>query len=202
MPFLLLPDDAALLSQVAEGDESAFRQLFDRYWDNIYGVAFSFTKSHANAEEIVQDVFLKIWLNREKLLTIERFDQYLFIVARNHIYNVMRKKIMEEPLSMWSLECIPETTNLPDDRVLVKDYERLVNKVVEQLPPQQRRIYTLSRQQGLSQEEIATLLQISRHTVKSHMNKALQVIRNSLRMHAEIETLSLLFAASVFFSSH
>jgi DNA-directed RNA polymerase specialized sigma24 family protein len=177
LPVFPLYDEATLLLKVANGDEISFRQLFEHYWDNIYGVALAYTKSTVIAEEMVQDVFLKIWLNREKLAMVEKFDGYLFTVARNHIFNELRKKVKEEPFIDSLLNYFQETSGSPE----------------KQLPPQQRIIYCLCRQDGLSQDEIATKLQISRHTVKSHMNKALKFIRNFLHLHFEIKNVLILY---------
>jgi RNA polymerase sigma-70 factor (ECF subfamily) len=85
-----------LLLEVAAGNESAFRKLFQVYWKKVYAVSLDFTKSEPLAEEIVQDVFLKIWLKREYLVSVLKFDDYLFTVARNHIYNTLRKKTAEQ----------------------------------------------------------------------------------------------------------
>src|SRR5262249_5656340 len=84
LPAMDTYNEISLLSAVAKGDESAFRQLFDQYWDNIYGVAFTFTKSPVIAEEMAQDVFVKIWLKRAELPQVKKFGDYLFIIARNH----------------------------------------------------------------------------------------------------------------------
>jgi RNA polymerase sigma-70 factor (ECF subfamily) len=186
-------DESALLAAVAIGDEAAFRTLFEQHWDNIYGVAFAFTKSPVIAEEMVQDIFVKIWLNRDRLPQIKKFDDYLFIIARNHILTLLRKKINEQPFSEHLLEYFQERGNNPEDQLMCRETERLVQKAIELLPPQQHTIYCLSREQGLTQEEIATQLNISIHTVKSHMNRALQFIRNYLHMHAEIEGFAILF---------
>jgi RNA polymerase sigma-70 factor (ECF subfamily) len=186
-------DEISLLSAIAKGDEAAFRQLFDQYWDNIYGVAFAFTKSPVIAEEMAQDVFVKIWLKREHLPQVKKFGDYLFIIARNHIFSELRKKILEQPFSDHLLNYFQETGNTPENRLLLRETEQLLQKAIEQLPPQQHLIYCLSRDQGLNQEEIAAKLDISKNTVKSHMSKALQFIRNYLQMHAEVEAFAILY---------
>ena len=193
MPVLEPYDEVTLLTAVAEGDESAFRRLFEQHWDNIYGVAVTFTKSPQIAEEMVQDVFLKIWLHREDLPLVKKFNDYLFIIARNHILSTLRKKIHEQPFTEHLLNFFQETGNTPEDQLLYRETEYLVQKAVEQLPPQQQLIYNLSRNQGLNQEEIAARLAISKHTVKSHMNKALQSIRNYLQTNAEVEAFAILY---------
>jgi RNA polymerase sigma-70 factor (ECF subfamily) len=181
LPF----DEKTLLSQVAEGDEKAFRILFDRYWDNIYGVAFAFTKSTMIAEELAEDIFLKIWTKKHLLNSIQKFDAYLFRVAKNHIFNELRKKIKEEPFTEHIINFFREIGDSPEQQMIYKDSQRLVNLAVGNLSSQQRLIYQLSREQGLSQDEIAEKLQISKNTVKSHMNKALQSIRHYLLQYSD-----------------
>jgi len=186
-------DEISLLSAIAKGDEIAFRQLFDRYWDNIYGVAFAFTKSPVIAEEMAQDVFVKIWLKRADLPQVKKFGDYLFIIARNHILSTLRKKILEQPFSDHLLNYFQEVSNTPENQLLLRETEHLLLKAIQQLPPQQHLVYCLSREQGLNQEEIAARLDISKNTVKSHMSKALQFIRNYLQMHAEIGAFAILY---------
>lgn len=193
MQVIPLYDEASLLTRMAEGDETAFRMIFDHYWDNVYGVALAFTKSAAIAEEMVQDVFLKIWLKRETLSGIGKFNGYLFMVARNHIFNELRKKVKEEEFTDHLFGYFLETAQTPDAPLLCKELEQLVEAAVDRLPPQQRTVFQMSRRQGLSQEEIAVSLDISRHTVKSHMNKALQAIRQYLQQHHEIELLLVIY---------
>ncbi|WP_158618283.1 RNA polymerase sigma factor [Chitinophaga lutea] len=193
MQVIPLYNETALLARVAEGDETAFRRVFDHYWDNVYGVALAFTKSAAIAEEMVQDVFLKIWLKREKLSGVEKFDGYLFMVARNHIFNELRRKVKEEEFTDHLFGYFLETAQTPDAPLLCKELEQMVETAVAGLPPQQRAVYQMSRRQGLSQEEIADSLNISRHTVKSHMNKALQAIRHYMQQRHETEILLVIY---------
>jgi RNA polymerase sigma-70 factor (ECF subfamily) len=182
-----------LLANIAKGDEAAFRTLFEQHWDNIYGVAFAFTKSPVISEEMVQDIFLKIWLKREQLPQLKNFSDYLFIIARNHIISLLRKKTNEQPFTDQLLNYFQQTGHTPEDLFVCRETEWLVQKAIEQLPPQQHTIYCLSREKGLNQEEIASQLHISIHTVKSHMNKALQFIRHYLHTHAEMEALVIVY---------
>lgn len=166
-----------LLRQVATGDEAAFRKLFYLHWDNVYSVAFTLTRSQVIAEEIVQDVFLKIWLKREQLTAVGNFDNYLFIIARNHIYNQLRKKAGAAPLPEQ------EEDHSPEQVLLLKETGQIVQEAVQQLPQQQRMVFELSRNEGLDHASIAHRLGVSRLTVKSHMNKALHAIRSHLSRH-------------------
>lgn len=163
-----------LITLVAEGDVTAFNTLFRLYWDTIYSVAFSLTKSKVIAEEIVQDVFLKVWLKREALTTVKNFDNYLFIIARNHIYNQLRSKAVQ------FTEAEVEVSETPEKQLYLKETLHIITEAVKQLPRQQRIIFELSRNEGLDHATIANRLKLSRLTVKTHMNKALHAIRTHL----------------------
>jgi len=181
-----------IIDSIASGNEAAFRTFFDYYWDNIYSVALAFTKSESLSEEIVQEVFVKVWLKKEQLTAVNDIEAWTFIIARNHILNVLQKKVKEEAF-LKNLEGYFSVINgSPEDLLFKKEAEEMVNSAVTQLPSQQQLIYRLSRIAGLSQEEIATKLNISKNTVKSHMNKAL----NSIRIYIESNSagISLIYA--------
>ncbi|MFT3932556.1 MAG: RNA polymerase sigma-70 factor [Chitinophagaceae bacterium] len=168
-----------LLKLVALGDEKAFRLLFNQYWDNIYAVAFRFIKSRVIAEEIVQDVFVKLWTNKEKLDSIENFDNYIFIIARNHIYNHLR----QSPLQIAPMAEVADVSSNPETDLYYKETNSILARAVENLPGQQRIIFNMSRGEGLDYTTIAKKLQLSRFTVKTHMHKAIQSIKVYLARH-------------------
>lgn len=195
MPVPRLDNENQLLKEISLGNEKSFRVLFDYYWKSIYGVAYSLTKSTELSEEIVQDVFLKIWMNREKLIAIEKIDGYLFMVARNHIYNLLRKKIMEGPWVAQLEQHFLETSSLPEEQLLLKETTQAIKAAVELLPQQQRTVFELSRYEGLDHATIAAHLGISKLTVKSHMTKALQ----SIRLHLQSHTDAILFVSCILY---
>ncbi len=173
-----------LLLQVANGSELAFRQLFDAYWNKIFQVARMLSKSNVLAEELVQDIFLKIWLNRRDLATVGKFDGYLFTIARNHIYNELRKKTREQAFVEHLEQHFLESYSLPEQLLILKETTELIHQAVEILPEQQRAVYKLSRNEGLDYNTIAEKLGISRSTVKNHMTQALKTLRLYLSNHA------------------
>jgi RNA polymerase sigma-70 factor (ECF subfamily) len=177
-------NEKTLLLKVADGNESAFRELFHQYWDNIYGVALMFTKSKAMAEDVVQEIFLKIWIRREQLKEVEQFSNYLFIMTRNHVVSALRKHIRQQSFTNSLIEYFSVADITPENQLLTKETAQLIHQAIEQLPQQQKLVYQMTRKQDLSQEEIAAQLNISRNTVRNHMARALHSIRNYLEAHA------------------
>jgi RNA polymerase sigma-70 factor (ECF subfamily) len=178
-----MPEEKELLLQIAGGSHTAFREIFDRYFDRIYGVAYSLVKSPMIAEDMTQDIFLKIWEKREMLTDVQKLDAYLFRVARNHILNEFRNKVKEQDFSEYLCNFFRETADNPEQHLIFTELEEVVSRAVEHLPPQQREIYRLCREDGLRQEEIAEKLQISVNTIKQHMNRALKFIRHYYLSH-------------------
>lgn len=181
--MLWINQDLRLLRQIAEGDEHAFTTLYHRYEAHILQIASVYVKDRDAAREIVQDVFRKLWENREKLTEVRDMRNYLFILARNLIFNRF-KKAQHELAAQKALLYTSETTESDTDyRVRNRECERILHTAIDSLPPQRKRIYQLAREKGMSYEEIAHELRISRFTVKNHMSQALQSIRLYLLQH-------------------
>lgn len=169
-----------LLIGVAAGNEEAFSRLVNLYRNKVFSHALTFVKSYEEAEEITQDIFVKVWVNRHRLPEVKDFKNYLFILGRNHLVSAIRKKVMDTTTND-NEEDIPGTLLLPDHQVEYKEtYRHLINGL-EQLPPQQKAVFTLSRMENLSHAEIAERLGISKRTVKFHLVQALNFLREYLR---------------------
>jgi len=182
-------DEKLLLQQIAEGSEKAFAVLVERKWNNIYWQALTYLKSTHAAQDIVQEVFVKIWQTRQKLPQIERFDSFLFIIARNHIISELRKRT-DSSLSGEEFD-LEDQHSRPDTALMQKNLATLIARGIELLPPQQKRAYELSRDSALSHEQIAEMMQISKEAVKKHICRALNFLRSYIRAHGDITTLLL-----------
>ena len=167
-----------LLSRVAEGDEAAFSLLFNAFHQRLGAYVYRLTESLPATQEIVQDVFVKIWLKRAILPELQSFDAYLFKAARNHVFNYLRK-LARERVQQAQLEA-----SLPASATAEAEEEHLdlLDQAIDHLPPQQQKIYLLHRRQGLSHAEIADRLNLSVETVKKHMSLALRSIRKYLSL--------------------
>lgn len=177
MKTLPLTNENELLARLAHGDEKAFGILFHHYRHKIYAYAFHLTRDPGQADELVQETFLKVWLHRDKIPHLLRFDNWLFTIARNHIFDMLKEIAREEAFRLQADDS-PETgTNVVEDRMLNRENEVRLRQAVDQLPPRQKLIFTLSRHKGLKHEEIANELHISRNTVKTHLVQALKTLR-------------------------
>jgi len=172
--------EAEIIAHVAEGDDKSFSLLYERYYSKVYGIAFKILKSAPYAEDVLQDVFIKIWNNRTKLKEVNDFNAYLNAVTRNHIFNQLRKKAHESYYIKEQASINTADTNQTIDDVLYHELNRSLLEAVSKLPPQQKKIFQLSRMHGLKQEEIADSLKISLGTVKKHMMVSLKFIRSYL----------------------
>ncbi|HUP11687.1 MAG TPA: RNA polymerase sigma-70 factor [Niastella sp.] len=180
-----LPNEKALLARIAAGDETAFRAIYDHYRKKIYTYTIRLTESEAIADDIIQDVFMKVWMNRQSLECIGNFNAWLHTVARNHIADVM-KILARARLShqQWGQKAAAGLNNV-EENLADKENQQLLQQALNQLSPQQRLIYHLTRHEGTKHAEIAGKLQISRHTVKTHLVHALRSIRNYLQLNSD-----------------
>jgi len=168
-----------ILEAVAAGDEKAFRTLVEGYWSRVYFNTLTLVKSTAVAQDLTQDIFLKIWLQREKLREVQNFSNYIYVVGRNQVIAALRKKIIDTAAA--DTAALREDLLSPDLRLEGKDAYKMLMEGVERLTPQQKLVFRLSRLEGLSHEEIARQLGLSKNTVKVHMVIALNFLRGWLR---------------------
>jgi RNA polymerase sigma-70 factor (ECF subfamily) len=178
--------------EVAEGNEAAYKKLFVHYWDQIYSTALLFTKSRELSQDLAQDVFAKVWIRREKLKEIERFDAFLFIIARNVIIDRLRKKVFNAANETFLLDYFADPSLAPSDKMELKETEAIIRRAIDILPVQQRTAFCLSRFQGLRHEDIAARMGISKESVKSYIVRALVHLRKYLAQHSETIPLLLL----------
>jgi RNA polymerase sigma-70 factor (ECF subfamily) len=172
--------EAEFIETLRVGDVKAFSELFDRYGKRLYFFAKGYLKSDDDAEEIVQEVFMKIWNNRKELSTERSFESYLFTIAKNGILNTIRKARSEQAYLSYA-KVHPEKNILLDEELNFIELEAAYKKIVENLSPRRKEIYLLSREQHLSNNEIAEKMNISVKTVENQMTSALSEIRKNLR---------------------
>lgn len=175
----ILPNEREIFSRVVNGDEAAFSTIFFHYTARIHPFIQKMTRSEEATEEIVQDVFVTIWKNRTMLNEIESYQSWIFNIATNLTYNYLKSKARRTV----RLERFIPTEDITYNTLESMDFKEsqdLINQVIEQLPPQRKRIFKMSREQGLSHEQIAQELNISKNTVKNQMIEALKFIKEKL----------------------
>lgn len=185
-----------LLIEVASGNEYAFRQLFMMYHQQLGVHMLRLTNTAELAEEVVQDVFLKIWLSRETLAGVDNFKAYLFVISKNHALNCL-KKLAKERVLIQQLED-NNTESFITEPADTDLYYNLLDEAIDQLPPQQQKVYLLNRHGRLKYAEIADQLELSRETVKKYLQIATVSITEYVHEHLEVSTL-LLITLKVFF---
>lgn len=172
-------DEHVLLQRCAAGDENAFSALFLHWYQLLAGYLFRITESKELTEDLVQEVFLKIWMARENLADVRHFKSYLLTVCRNHAFDVMKKQLKEQGLRRaWERE-----TFSSGEEGEIADLEKsaLIDAAIDSLPPRRKEVYLLSRHQRLTYHQIADRLDISRESVKTHIELATSSISRFIK---------------------
>ena len=163
------------VENLKKGSTEAFEQVFLAYYGKVKNFIAAIIKSDAVAEDITQDIFEKIWINREAIDTQMSFSSYIYTIARNAAFNQLKhqniRKIFIAENSFHDLEISPE------DMIYAEEISLLIEMAVSAMSGQQKRIYQLSRNEGLTNEEIAALLKISKKTVENHLSIVIQKLR-------------------------
>ncbi|WP_461790553.1 RNA polymerase sigma factor [Pedobacter sp.] len=193
-PFLKL--SAAQLSEFREGNEAAFKEIYVLYSSKIYAFAYSFLKDHMQCEEIVQETFLSLWENRRKFDGDRALEPYLFTIAKRQIVDQLRKVVSSKKLRENLLTSIAAQHNDTENEVIFADMLSFADKAISELPKQQQLVFKLSRVEGLSYDEIAERLGLSRNTVKNHLIVAVKKLKTCFDNQ---EIIFLLYIFSMFF---
>lgn len=189
-----------LLTKLREGDEPAFIQIYNQYRSKIYTYAYQLCKSSDTAEEIVQEVFIKIWQKREQLNLELSFNAYIKKITLNHVLNHLKKVARERVLQEQIFHTIEVSSNRTDDDMMEKELRKIYEEAIDRLPHQKKIIYKLSRVEELSHDEIALQLNISKNTVKNHMVEASRSIRDYISKNGSI--ICFIIASSNYFHSN
>lgn len=180
------PDTACILlfEKIAKDDEAAFRTFFEQYRSRVYNTALKLTRSAFAAEEITQNTFIGIWTSRGRLAGVQDPMGYLYTALYNKISRHLKKEASNARVLRQSQWGAREWINETEEKLYANEGQRFINNALMHLSPQKKLIYELSRKEGKSYDEIAETLKLSRHTVKSHLVKALKFIRNYMKNNA------------------
>jgi RNA polymerase sigma-70 factor (ECF subfamily) len=194
VPVEVLHNERELLLRIAEGDEKAFTDLFNHYYTLLRPFILKFSKLHEDTEEIIQETFIRVWLNRDNLVEIENFHSWIFTIASRLCLMLIRKNLNNQKKAIaYDQKQLSNVSETPADSFQVAEITRLINKAVNLMPPQRKRIYRMSREEGMKPADIAKSLSLSVHTVKNVLVTALKEIRSYLLDAGHIVSLILIF---------
>lgn len=178
--------DKELLQQVAHGDKNAFLRLFDLYKLRLFSFVLQMTHSRVDAEEIVQDVFTKLWESRDRLAGVEYPGKYIYTIARNKTLNHLTRLARDRRLLHQLWVNISQHDNATQEILQAQESQQLISKAVSLLSPQRQTIFQLSREQGYSHEEIAARLGLSKSRVKNILVEILKHLKDYLARYSTL----------------
>lgn len=170
-----------MMETLAAGNHEVFQRVFSMFQPKVHAFALGLIKNATDADDITQMVFIKLWTNRAKLSDVENLDSYIFTITKNTVLNFIAQRRLPE-LDIDALRNAATTGATPQEQIEASDLKLLIDMVVEQMPAQRQTVYRLSREEGLSNDEIAQQLGIQKKTVENHLNLALGEIREMLKI--------------------
>lgn len=174
-----MPSDKQLIRSIRHGDSRAFEELFRKYYDRFYAFACALLNDGDAAEDILQNVFLKLWVGRERLDEDRSVSNYLLVSIRNEIYDYLYQKY-NQSVVRCELPDVEDNSGDIEANMMGREASRTIEGIVRAMPPQRRRIFLMSRYRHLSSREIAEVLGLSERTVERHIYLALKDLKNTL----------------------
>ena len=172
--------DEELMQEIKAGNMMAFDALYRNYSRRLYEFSISILKSSEEAENIVQEVFLNLWLNRKKVEKGSSVKYYIFTIAYNSSISIIRKRIKETKFIEYLRTLQDINQESADLQIEYNELEEKLTLIIDALPERQKEIYLLHRIEGLKYSQIAERLNISINTIENHMSRALKTIRKKL----------------------
>ncbi|MBL7737502.1 MAG: RNA polymerase sigma-70 factor [Chitinophagaceae bacterium] len=172
-------NEKELICRMTEGDEKAFSLLYNHYCAGVHAFALQWVHSAVIAEDITQDIFLKIWESRERMPEIRSFKNYLFIVTRNHVLNTLKKASSSKAVFSEIFHHYRQAQNITEESLQSKEYLHFIRSRLEALPSRSREVFQLCRENTRSYEEVARELGISRNAVKNRMVYTMKILKDA-----------------------
>jgi RNA polymerase sigma-70 factor (ECF subfamily) len=191
-------DDYCLL-RIKEGDEYFFNVIFEKYRDQLFGYLYRVSKSKEVSEEIVLDVFLKLWNGREVITEIQNLEAFLYKVAHHKAIDFFRAAKRSPALqqALWEIITEAPSAEQADSRLLHKNTAALIRDALNQLSPQRRKVFELRNNEDMSYAEIAAAMDLSTNTVRNHLAAAVQFIREYLQKNNALTPLLALYLEKI-----
>lgn len=168
-----------IIQRLSEGDQSAYRAVFEHFYPRVWEFIRRIVKSDTIAEDVAQDIFVKVWERREMFsVAVQSFSNYLYVMSRNAAINALRHYGRISPLVDEAFN--NQTNNSLEEDYYAQEKELIIRLVVCRMPEQRRRIFEMSRYMGMDNSTIATTLNISKKTVENHLTLALKTLRSVL----------------------
>lgn len=190
-------DPQQILNRVALGDEQAFALFFNHHWPQVYGTGLRLTKSAEKAQDLAQDIFIKLWENRERLKDVKQDDAYVYVLTRNVVLDFLRKKVFDTENIEILIDYFEDYSINPQEKLEYHELERTLKSAIDQLPGKVKDVFVLSRVDGLTHEQIAQKLDISVTSSKTYIVRALKDIRQYMALHTD--NTAIVLAAGIIF---
>ncbi len=185
LPAENIHTEKELLERLQQSDQQAFTQLYHLYSERLYGNLLKLVKSPAAAEEMLQDIFIRVWEKRHAIEIHSSFRAYLFRIGENKVYDFYRKVRRDKDLYAYIKAAATEQYTHIEEALLSRENAQLLQTAIEALPPQRRQVFELCKLQGKSYQEVSSLLNIAPATINDHIVKATRSIRQFMYAHRQ-----------------
>ena len=178
-------DERLLLQKTALGSREAYTALYSHYYTGLRRYVYFITKSNEDTEEIIQDIFLKVWLKRDALTGIRSFEHYLFRMAKNRIFDLVSQSRNRQSLMKQMCLRLQETEDTTHDGLVFREYHDIAQEAINILPARKKQIFLMNARDEMTAREIAEVLGTTRTAVKKQLYEAIHFVKDHLRRYAE-----------------